>query len=72
MWLKIEANTFAVPDCVFRIRQDNGAIDLGISAEVSRFLVDIYGRGTGYDFTKHIVHQWQKDVASQSPDIKRT
>jgi uncharacterized protein (DUF433 family) len=72
VWLKIEANTIAAPDRVFQIRRDNGAIDLEISTEVSRFLVDIKGRGTGYDFTRHIVHKWQVGVASDSPDIEGT
>ena len=64
IWLKIEANTFPDPERVFRKRQDKGLIDIEISSEPSRYLTDVKSGGTGYNFTRHMVHQW--DLTTQS------
>ena len=59
IWLKIEADTIPEPDRTFRKRSDNGAIDLEISSDPSRYLVDIKSGGSEYSFAKHIEHEWQ-------------
>ena len=41
-WLKIEADSILEPAKVFRIRGDNGAVDLGISCLPATFLMDSY------------------------------
>ena len=59
VWLKIEANTFLIPEKVFRVRQDNGYIDLEISSKLPQYMIDVKSGGTGYDFAKHIEHKWE-------------
>lgn len=58
IWLKIEANAFPFLERVFRKRQDTGAIDLEISSMPSHYMTDVKSGGTGYNFTKHIEHEW--------------
>ena len=59
IWLKIEANTIRRPDRAFRIRGDNGSVDLGICRQpLDRdYLKDKYFYG-GYDFRPHIQFEW--------------
>ncbi len=59
IWLRIEANTFTEPARVFRKRLDKDMIDLEISSESSQYLTDVKSGGTGYNFTKHIEHEWE-------------
>ena len=66
VWVRIEANTFAVPERSFRKRPDKGAIDLELSTDPSRFLVDVKSGGTGYDFSKHVVHKWDSVAGANS------
>ena len=53
-WLKIEANTFLNPEHTFRLRPDNGKIDLEISCVTERYMHDGKSGGIGYDFRRHI------------------
>ncbi len=65
MWLKIEADSIPEPAEVFRIRGDNGAVDLGISCLPNTYLVDSYGGGIGYNFSKHIVRNFPLNQTTQ-------
>ena len=58
IWLKIEANTFPTPENVFRMRADKDVIDLEISSGPSQYMTDVKSGGIGYDFTRHIEHEW--------------
>lgn len=65
-WLRMETNTISEPGKMFRIRQDTGAIDIEISCRQPTRMVDVKSGGIGYDFSKHIVSEWQmagKDAA---------
>ena len=64
IWLTIEANTFPAPERVFRTRQDNGLIDIEISTEPSQYLTDVKSGGTGYNFTRHVAHEWELTTQS--------
>ena len=61
IWLKISPNTVRDPERSFRIRGDNGSIDLGICRQTfdSDYLKDTYSRD-GYDFRPHIEHEWEE------------
>ena len=54
IWLKIEANTFADIEEVFKIRNDKNVVDLEIACEGNRYMRDIKGGRTGYNFRRHI------------------
>ncbi len=54
IWLKIEANTFPNPQQVFRLRPDNGLIDLEIACAPDRYMCDVKSGGTGYNFRPHV------------------
>ncbi len=58
VWLRIKGNSIPTPEKVFRVRQDNGLIDLEISSRPPRYMTDIKSGGTGYDFAEHIEYQW--------------
>ena len=58
IWLRIKGNAFPDVSKVFRLRQDNDCIDLEISSRTPQYMTDIKSGGTGYDFTKHIAHEW--------------
>ena len=68
IWLRIEGNSFPDVSKVFRFRQDSGRIDLEISSGLSNYMVDVKSRGTEYDFTKHIEHEWG-DLPSMDEDL---
>jgi uncharacterized protein (DUF433 family) len=68
IWLKIEAHTFPVPDQVFRWRQDKGQYDLELSSRHPLYLTDVKSGGAGYDFTKHIEHEWQLAAKDSTTD----
>ena len=58
IWLRIEANSFGRLDKTFRIRLDKDAVDLEIASTPSQYLRDVKSGGTGYNFAKHIEHEW--------------
>ena len=60
IWLKIEANTFADIEGVFKIRNDKNVVDLEIACEGNRYMRDIKAGGTGYNFLRHIEHEWSE------------
>ena len=64
-WLRIAANSIPEPAKVFRIRGDNGAVDLGISCLPTNYMLDVYSRGIGYNFSKYIVQEWSMDQLDQ-------
>ena len=64
-WLKIEANAIPEPAKVFRIRGDNGAVDLGISCLPANYMLDVYSGSIGYNFSKYIVQEWSLDQLAQ-------
>jgi uncharacterized protein (DUF433 family) len=68
VWLKIEADTFPALGKVFRKRQDNGLIDLEISSGNQQYMTDVKSGGTGYNFAKHIEHEWKLTVESVKSD----
>ncbi len=68
VWLTIKANTVPAPERVFRKRQDNGLIDIEISTEPSRYLTDVKSGGTRYNFSRHIVHEWELTTQSVSSE----
>lgn len=59
IWLRITANSVPYPEKVFRIR-DTGAVDLEISCDDNRYLTDIKSGGMGYNFRRHIEHEWDE------------
>ena len=65
-WLKIEADSILEPAKVFRIRGDNGAVDLGISCLPATFLMDSYSGAIGYNFSKHLVRELSVNQMTQS------
>lgn len=67
-WLKIDANSIPAPDKVFRIRGDNGAIDLGISCLPANYMVDVYSGAHKYNFSEHIEHSWQFSEEGTTPE----
>lgn len=60
IWLKIKADTFPNLENVFRIRNDNGYIDLEIPIGGNQYMRDTKSGGTGYDFKPHIQREWNK------------
>ena len=58
IWLRIEGNFIAAPENVFRVRQDNGLIDLEISSRSPQYMTDVKSGGQGYNFASHIEHEW--------------
>ena len=65
IWLRIKGNAFPDVSKVFSVRQDNshkGLIDLGISSIPPKYMTDVKGGGTEYDFTKHIEHEWGRPL----------
>ena len=68
VWLTIKANTVPAPERVFRKRQDNGLIDIEISTEPSQYLTDVKSGGTRYNFSRHIVQEWELTTQSVSSE----
>ncbi|MBE8158389.1 MAG: hypothetical protein HAW59_03245 [Betaproteobacteria bacterium] len=68
-WIKISANTIT-PAAVFRIREDNGKVDIEASSNKhDRYMRDIKSGGAGYDFRPHIqvVKNEPRILADDSP-----
>ena len=61
IWLRIKANAIPHPESVFRVRPDNGLIHWEIAISGDRYLQDVIGGGTGYDFRPHIEYEWDED-----------
>ena len=59
IWLKIEANTLPNLERDFKIRNDKGVVDLEISSGGSRYMCDLKSGGTGYNFRRHVEHEWE-------------
>ena len=73
IWLKIEANAILAPEKMFRLRADNGYIDLEISSAPWQYMIDVKSGGIGYNFAKHIKHEWglaDEDVTSDKATHK--
>ena len=66
IWLRIAADSIREPARVFRIRGDNGAVDLGISCLPDTYLKDSYSGGIGYNFSKHLVRELSLKQITQS------
>ena len=58
IWLRIEGNSFSDLGKVFRVREDKDCVDLEISSRHPQYMIDVKSGGTGYDFTKHVEHEW--------------
>ena len=69
IWLRIEVNSITDPERMFRVRQDNGLIDLEISSRPPKYLTDIKSGGTGYRFAQHIEQEWGPTEASGNSRI---
>ena len=67
--LHVPANHIRAPENMFRVRGDNGALDIAISANPSdNYLCDRYG--TKYDFRQHARHTWE--LSRDLPNLPRT
>ena len=62
IWLRLDANAIPNPESVFRVRSDNGLIDIEIAVGGNRYLMDVKGGRTGYDFRPHIAYEWDDDL----------
>ena len=58
IWLRLDAGAIANPEGVFRTRSDNGLIDIEIAVDGNRYLRDVKGGRTGYDFRPHVAYEW--------------
>ena len=61
IWLRIKAGAISHPESVFRVRPDNGLIHWEIAISGDRYLQDVIGGGTGYDFRPHVAYEWDGD-----------
>ena len=59
IWIKIEASTIQEPSRLFKIR-NTGLVHLEIAATKDGYMKDIRGGGTGYNFRRHIEHEWDE------------
>ena len=58
IWLRITAGFISAPEEVFRVRPDNGLVDVEISSRRQRYMKDVKNGGTGYDFRRHVEYEW--------------
>ena len=71
-WLRIEPNSIPAPERSFRIRGDNGDVDLAISCLPTTYMTDINKGGTGgagYNFRKHIEYE---GIFEETMAVERT
>ena len=62
IWLRLDANAIPNPESVFRVRSDNGLIDIEIAVGGNRYLMDVKGGRIGYDFRRHVAYEWDDDL----------
>ena len=71
IWLRLDANAIPNPESVFRVRSDNGLIDIEIAVGGNRYLMDVKGGRTGYDFRPHVAYEWDDDLTG-NPQVSDT